>query len=104
MFKFVFRFLLLSTSLFISQQSMATDPFVVELYDISCKACHSTGAGDAPKVFDQDDWQPRLEKGKDALLANAVAGYKGMPPLGMCGDCTKEDLQDLIDYMSSPKK
>lgn len=83
--------------------ALAVDPFIEELYDISCKACHSTGAGGAPKPFDKAEWEPRLAKGKDVLLKNAIDGYKGMPPLGMCGDCTKEDLQDLIDYMSTSK-
>jgi len=83
--------------------ALAVDPFIEELYDISCKACHTPGAGGAPKPFDKADWEPRLAKGKDVLLKNAINGYKGMPPLGMCGDCTKEDLQDLIDYMSTSK-
>ena len=87
-----------------SAMSWAIDPFTKELYESSCQICHATGAGDAPKSFDKEDWAPRLEKGKDVLLNNAVAGFKGMPPLGMCSDCTKEDLVDLIDYMSTEQK
>lgn len=83
--------------------SWAIDPFTVELYDSSCGICHSAGVGGAPKSFDVEDWEERLAKGKDVLLAHAISGFNGMPPLGMCSDCTQEDLSDLIDYMSQEK-
>lgn len=86
-----------------SFSSVATDPFTVELYQTSCKICHADAVGGAPKSFDVSEWAERLSKGKDVLLANAIGGYKGMPPLGMCSDCTQEDLVDLIDYMSAEK-
>lgn len=86
---------------FISLSSWAVDPFTVELYQTSCKICHEEGVGGAPKSFDDSAWAERLSKGKDTLLAHAIGGFKGMPPLGMCSDCTKEDLVDLIDYMSA---
>jgi cytochrome c5 len=84
-----------------SLSSWAVDPFTVELYQTSCNICHAEGVGGAPKSFDSSVWVERLAKGKDVLLNNAIAGYKGMPPLGMCSDCTQEDLVDLIDYMST---
>ncbi len=87
----------------VSFSSWAIDPFTVELYDSSCSICHAGGAGGAPKSFDLDDWEDRLSKGKDVLLAHAISGFNGMPPLGMCSDCTQEDLSDLIDYMSQEK-
>lgn len=83
-----------------SFNSWAIDPFTVELYDSSCGICHKEGVGGAPKSFDASAWEERLKKGKDVLLSNAISGFKGMPPLGMCSDCTKEDLSDLIEYMS----
>jgi cytochrome c5 len=93
----IFLWALLSCA---SMSSWATDPFTVELYQTSCGICHASGAGGAPKSFDVAAWAERLEKGEEVLLNNAIAGYKGMPPLGMCSDCTKEDLVDLIDYMA----
>jgi cytochrome c5 len=95
--KFLFPILLLAAS----STSWAIDPFTVELYESSCTICHGGGVGDAPKSFDVSAWAERLAKGKDVLLKNAISGYKGMPPLGMCSDCTQEDLQDLIEYMST---
>jgi cytochrome c5 len=88
---------------FASLSSWALDPFTVELYQTSCSICHGAGVGGAPKSFDAEAWAERLSKGKATLLASAISGYKGMPPLGMCSDCTKEDLVDLIDYMSADK-
>jgi cytochrome c5 len=88
---------------FASLSSWAIDPFTVELYQTSCNICHGTGVGDAPKAFDVEAWSDRLSKGKETLLANAIGGFKGMPPLGMCSDCTREDLVDLIDYMTTEK-
>lgn len=85
---------------FASLSSWAVDPFTIELYQTSCKICHGEGIGGAPRSFDEAAWNERLSKGKDTLLAHAIGGFKGMPPLGMCSDCTKEDLIDLIDYMS----
>ena len=94
------KFILLALLLSASASSWAIDPFTVELYETSCTICHSGGVGDAPKSFDTAAWEERLAKGKDVLLNHAISGYKGMPPLGMCSDCTQEDLLDLIDYMS----
>ena len=88
---------------FYSLSSWAIDPFTVELYQTSCQICHGEGIGGAPKSFDESAWSERLLKGRETLLAHAIGGFKGMPPLGMCSDCTQEDLIDLIDYMSAGK-
>lgn len=98
------RILTAMVALLATTSAWSIDPFTVELYQSSCEICHGAGAGGAPKSFDTEAWASRLEKGKDVLLNNAVAGFKGMPPLGMCSDCTKEDLVDLIDYMSTEQK
>lgn len=96
----IFLWALLSCA---SVTSWATDPFTVELYQSSCTICHEAGIAGAPKSFDVAAWEERLKKGKDVVLNNAITGFNGMPPLGMCSDCTKEDLEDLIDYMSQEK-
>lgn len=95
--KFLLSILFLSASF----TSWAIDPFTIELYESSCTICHSSGVGDAPKSFDVTAWSERLAKGKDVLLKNAISGFQGMPPLGMCSDCTQQDLEDLIEYMST---
>ena len=70
-------------------------------YMSSCFACHSTGAAGAPKVGAgmSAEWEPRLEKGLDAVVQNAISGINTMPAKGLCFDCTDEDLRAIVNYM-----
>ena len=84
------------------QLAQLSDGFDVEAkYMVSCFACHSTGAAGAPKVGEgfAAEWEPRMEKGMDAVVANAINGLNTMPPKGLCFDCTDEDLRALVEYM-----
>jgi len=86
------------------QLAQLTDGFDAEAtYMMSCFACHSTGAAGAPKVGDgnADAWAPRMEKGMEAVVANAINGLNTMPPKGLCFTCTDEDLGALVAYMVS---
>ena len=71
-------------------------------YQTSCFACHSTGAAGAPKTGDAAAWAPRLEKGMDALLASVKNGLNGMPPRGICMDCSDDEYKALIEFMAAP--
>ena len=70
-------------------------------YMASCFACHMTGAAGAPKVGAGmfAEWEPRLEKGIDAVVLNAINGINTMPAKGLCFDCTDEDLRAVVEYM-----
>ena len=70
----------------------------------SCALCHVTGVSAAPKVGDDIDWQPRLAKGRNVLIAHTIDGFNRMPPLGYCMDCTTNDFLILIDFMSGESK
>lgn len=70
-------------------------------YQMSCFACHSTGAAGAPKTDDKEAWTERLAKGMDEVMANVVNGLNAMPPKGMCFTCSDDDLRVLVDYMVS---
>jgi cytochrome c5 len=83
-----------------SSNPQPTNP-VVTLYNQSCISCHSTGAAGAPRAHDRLAWQPRLEQGMDTLLENTKKGVAAMPPMGMCMQCSDEDFQALIVFMSS---
>jgi len=72
-------------------------------YKKSCGVCHDNGTAGAQKTHDVAAWQPRLEKGMDALLVSIKQGLNAMPPKGMCYDCTDEDYVELIEYMASPE-
>ena len=45
------------------------------------------------------EWEPRLEKGLDAVVANTVNGLNTMPAKGLCFDCTDDDLRAIVQYM-----
>lgn len=86
------------------QLAAVSDGFDVEAsYMASCFACHSTGAAGAPKVGpgNAEAWAPRMEKGMDAVVANAITGMNAMPPKGLCFTCTDDDLRALVEYMVS---
>jgi cytochrome c5 len=71
-----------------------------QIYLNTCFSCHAAGVAGAPRVGDAEAWALRAEKGRDALLASTVDGIApGMPPKGLCQDCTDEELGQAIDYM-----
>lgn len=72
-----------------------------EVYNTACMACHSTGAGGAPKVGDAVAWADRIPKGIDVLYA---AGTDGIPGTGMiarggCAACSDEEIHAAVDFM-----
>jgi len=71
------------------------------LYNTYCIACHSIGLANAPKAGDSAAWTKLLEVGMDNLVASAVKGKNIMPPKGTCGDCSNEELEDAITFMST---
>ncbi len=75
---------------------------LAEKYDRSCRGCHTVLATGAPLTGDNISWGPRLQQGEATLLNNTLAGTGGMPPLGMCPDCTVEEFSALIEFMSAP--
>jgi cytochrome c5 len=70
-------------------------------YMASCFACHSTGAAGAPKVGAgmAVEWEPRLEKGLDTIVQNAINGVNTMPAKGLCFDCSDDDIKAIVEYM-----
>ena len=86
--------------LYMPATSVAADAEIEAIYERSCKACHSTPASGAPQTGDAEAWAPRLEQGADALLDHTIDGYKAMPPMGMCMDCSEEQFIALIEYMT----
>ena len=71
-----------------------------QIYQGACFACHATGALDAPKKGDAAAWEPRLKQGMPTLVKHVTEGFNAMPPRGICMDCTAEDYQAVIEWMS----
>ena len=70
-----------------------------QVYQGACFACHGTGALDAPKKGDAA-WQPRLAQGMDILKKHAIEGIRSMPPRGTCGDCSDDEIEAAIKFMT----
>ena len=80
----------------------AVPAFDVETtYQMSCFACHGTGAAGAPLLGDADAWTERMAKGMEAVMVNVVNGVNAMPPKGLCMTCSDDDLRTLVSYMIS---
>ncbi len=75
------------------------------IYTAKCAMCHDTGAANAPKLGNITDWEPRIANGFDSLLASAINGTSaGMPPKGMCMDCSDDELKATVEYMVENSK
>ncbi len=70
------------------------------VYEQYCSACHTTGAGGAPKFGDATAWAALVNgKGIDTLHDNAIHGINSMPAKGTCMSCKDEDIKAAVDYM-----
>lgn len=86
----------------VQEVAAADSGFDVEAqYQMSCFACHATGAAGAPILGDAEAWNTRMEKGMDAVMANVLNGVNAMPAKGLCMDCSDDNLRVLVDYMIS---
>jgi len=91
--------LLTATTLLLSSMAHAAqDPEAV--FNRSCGACHNGQLPMAPKKGDTAAWTPRLAQGMDTLVKHVTDGFNAMPPRGLCTDCSAEDFQAVIHWMS----
>jgi cytochrome c5 len=72
----------------------------VQIVRAHCSACHDAGWNEAPVTGIKTDWQPRLAKGFDAMLANTKQGMGAMPAMGTCAECTDAELKAAIEEMT----
>ncbi len=95
-----------------------------EVFKQSCATCHAVNFPNAPQAHDIAAWQKKYEVsaaqakaqfpalgGKDLeektmeiLVSKVRNGNHAMPPKGLCNDCTDQEYQNAIEFMSSPKK
>jgi cytochrome c5 len=76
------------------------DAELAAIYNRSCRSCHAQGAAKAPLTGDVEAWSTRMDQGMEVMLDHAIIGYGGMPPMGMCFDCSETDFIALIEFMS----
>lgn len=75
-----------------------------EIYDSKCMTCHTTGAAGAPMLGKPDQWASRITQGIETLYTHAISGIRGMPPKGLCMDCSDEEIHAAVDYMLDNSK
>lgn len=69
-------------------------------YQRFCFSCHASGAAGAPRMGDVAAWAPRIEKGEQALIQSTIQGIPpGMPPRGLCMQCSDEELAATVQFM-----
>ena len=70
-----------------------------DIYKTSCAACHATDAIGAPMFGNPASWAPRIAKGEETLIKNAIEGINAMPPMGTCATCSTEEIAETVKYM-----
>lgn len=93
------RIMLMIASLTAFAAQAQVTPEQMQLLGTNCLQCHAMPHTGAPLLGDTKAWQARMQKGREQLLINSIEGIGGMPPMGYCSSCTKEDMQALIDFM-----
>ena len=82
-----------------ASESVAAGRTGEAVYNLGCAACHTAGLAGAPMLANQAQWEGRLEKGLETLTNNAYNGYNAMPAKGLCMDCTREEIEQSVQYM-----
>lgn len=70
------------------------------VFNRSCGMCHNGQLPTAPKKGDAAAWEARKAQGMDTLVKHVTEGFNAMPPRGLCMDCSAEDYQAVITWMS----
>jgi len=81
----------------------AASPAIQKIYDTTCQNCHGKPASGAPQAGDAKAWAPRVAQGRELVVNHIINGYKGMPPMGMCMQCSEDDFVAVTEYMSGAK-
>ena len=72
------------------------------IYDNLCGACHTSGAGGAPKLV-AGEWTARIAQGMDTLNTHAIKGYQGsagiMPAKGGNPNLSDEQVIAAVQWM-----
>lgn len=64
----------------------------------NCKVCHAQGINGAPIIGNEKMWGPRIGKGKDALVQNAINGFGLMPPKGGRDELNQAEIELAVEY------
>jgi cytochrome c5 len=71
------------------------------IYNVTCVACHGTGAAGAPKFGDAGQWGARISQGYDTVLKHAIEGLRAMPAKGGNPDLDDVEVARAVVYMAN---
>ena len=91
---------LLFGSVTVAHAGATLPPRQARIHQQICATCHTRPGLGIPLLGDEAAWAPRRARGLDALVETTVRGVGGMPPLGTCSFCTREDLDVLVAYLA----
>ncbi len=84
-----------------ARTAVPADSKLAAKYERSCRTCHSAIDAAAPLTGHKEAWAARSsERGQAGLLAQTKSGFNAMPAMGLCNDCSDEDLSAMIEFMS----
>ncbi|MCF7808759.1 MAG: c-type cytochrome [Candidatus Marinimicrobia bacterium] len=73
------------------------------VYEDDCVLCHQGAIEGAHRLEQTERWQESADKGFEQLVRHTVNGYQGkygeLPVMGMCPQCSEQDIRDAIAYM-----
>ena len=74
-----------------------------EIYRAKCAACHDAGLAQAPRPGVRADWEPRIGKGRPALIRSALYGMPRGAKLPRSGDPALSDreITQAVDHLLS---
>ena len=81
-----------------SKQAQVAESEAELLYRKNCKVCHAQGINGAPILGNKKMWQPRLQKGVDALVNNAINGVGLMPAKGGKTHLSDEQIRSIVEF------
>ena len=70
-----------------------------KVFEQACFSCHGTGFYGAPIIGDPYDWEERLARGENDLIANTLQGLNSMPARGGCATCSDAEIQAAVRYL-----
>jgi cytochrome c5 len=82
-----------------TRSATAGPPDPETTYRRYCYSCHASGAAGAPRLGDAEAWAPRVAQGWKTLFDHTLNGLRGMPPRGLCRQCSDDELDAVLRWM-----
>lgn len=81
--------------------ALPEDVDLAAIYQRSCMMCHARLGTGAPLTGNAAEWSRRKAQGGiENLLNSTKRGINAMPAMGLCADCSDDQLIALIAFMA----